>query len=1117
MSDYLNLLNVNVNSFRPRPDDILCQTTGSIKRENLAELAASLETHIICLTETWLCPSETDKDVALDGYNSILRKDRPDSYGGVALLLKNGIQYQNMLIESTLEIICAKVIFNNMTYYICCVYRPPTTTNRITDEFIGEFSRVVTIIRDQCNSTDHLIIAGDFNFHTKEWWQGSKDTVAGSKFNACLLEYDLNQVVGEPTHITRSGSSLLDLFIVDLSIETKIAVHPALTDKCKHHPVSCSVTSRNNNTPSKETFRKKVYKFAELNTDAIIAMNNHIYTITDWENQVRDNDVDDTVDYLTKSINETIDMFVRHKNITIHKDDKSWLQRRPHLKNLIRKRNKAFANYKRLHALGEVTTRAWTTYCKLRTHVQKDIHEAKKEDIAKFANNIDENINKKEFYTQLSKVIGKGKGCKNIDCIEGANGITHNNMEMAKAFSSYFANNSTIREPYPEPPPSIPLTHFRLNKPDITEHQITTSITALDENKSGGHDLINNKIIKLLAPALAPILNLLFSKSLADAYFPTSWKKSNVIPIYKGKGEKTALNNYRPISLTCSMGKLFESCVLKHLEIYLIHTVKWISPRQSGFTRGDSTTFQLTSIIDEITRALSNRKYVRYIFLDIEKAFDKAWHTAILNKLAQAGVSDPLLSWIKSYLENRDIRVLLNNGISEWIKINCGVPQGAVLAPLLFLIFINDLPEDLFSTTKLFADDTSLYAKISYNENEHAVSMRMQEDLDRIHAWSIKNLLVFNPTKIKEVIVTNSTREVTPLKFNGIVIERVSCYKHLGLKFQDNFKWNNFIADKIKSMKNLLNMLKPLKRHLTRKTLQKAYFTYIRPLIEYMTPFLGDIPLHLMKLIESTQYAACRVVANVPKGTPYLAILKDLGWSTINERFTYLRLLTYFKMYHCISPNYLNCLISTENQPSPTHEYNLRRNNNARHWTCTLPPAPSAATKKLFVYITTLEWNNLPQELVSELQLTVFKYKLKKILLSCPQTRYYSADRTYNGILTQLRLGFSNLHAHQFKRHIRDSPLCTTCNKPETTLHYLLLCPNYSVPRTKLLLSVKPILSILFPYIPTEFSMALNISNDIAHTLVAGNDELGLMNANILNATRSFIKESCRFRENNEN
>ena len=238
---------------------------------------------------------------------------------------------------------------------------------------------------------------------------------------------------------------------------------------------------------------------------------------------------------------------------------------------------------------------------------------------------------------------------------------------------------------------------------------------------------------------------------------PDKWKKANVIPVHK-KESKNLLKNYRPISLLPVCGKIFEKCIYNSLYGYL-QSNDILSKSQSGFRKGDSCISQLLAITHEI---YSNFDAIpsletRGIFLDISKAFDRVWHEGLLFKLKSYGINGPPLTLIKSFLSNRFQRVVLNGQTSNWKEVLAGVPQGSVLGPLFFLIFINDIPEGIKSNIKIFADDTSIFSVLKDNDRDTAI---LSEDLNLISNWDFRWKMSFNsdPSKQAKEIVFSKKR-----------------------------------------------------------------------------------------------------------------------------------------------------------------------------------------------------------------------------------------------------------------------------------------------------------------------------------------------------------------------
>ena len=292
--------------------------------------------------------------------------------------------------------------------------------------------------------------------------------------------------------------------------------------------------------------------------------------------------------------------------------------------------------------------------------------------------------------------------------------LFHNNKfvtdfkEKAELFNSFFAKQcSLIKNDCKLPPRLRFLTDKRLSTIKFVDTDILKIIRKLNPNKAHGHDKISIGMLKICDNSICRPLELIFNDCLANGIFPSVWKKGNIAPIHK-KNDKQHLNNYQPISLLPICSKIFERIIFNKIFRFFIK-YDLISQHQSGFKHGDSCINQLLSFTYEIYQSFDQGFDVPSVFLNISKAFDKVWHDGIIFKMKQNAISGKLLNLLSNFLRNSKQRVVLNGQTSSWADVNAGVPQGSILGPLLFLIYINDLAAGLSSNAKLFADDTSLF------------------------------------------------------------------------------------------------------------------------------------------------------------------------------------------------------------------------------------------------------------------------------------------------------------------------------------------------------------------------------------------------------------------------
>ena len=321
-----------------------------------------------------------------------------------------------------------------------------------------------------------------------------------------------------------------------------------------------------------------------------------------------------------------------------------------------------------------------------------------------------------------------------------------------------------------------------------------------------------------------------------------------------------------------------------------------IASNQSGFKPGDSCINQLIAITHEIYQSFDEGYEVRGVFLDISKAFDKVWHKGIIFKLKQNGISGNLLHLLSDFLKNRKQRVVLNGQFSSWATVNAGVPQGSILGPLLFLIYINDLTCDLSTNAKLFADDTSLFSTVY---NVHTSAKELNDDLEKVRNWATQWKMSFNPDlnkQAQEVIFSRKIKKQShpPLSFNNIRVSQTSSQKHLGVILDEKLTFEehkDMISAKIGKT---LNLLRKLQNVLPRAALITLYKSFVRPHLDY-----GDIIYEeaynssFHQKLESIQYNACLAITGAIKGTSREKLYQELGLETLQLRRWY-RQLSFF-------------------------------------------------------------------------------------------------------------------------------------------------------------------------------------------------------------------------------
>jgi hypothetical protein len=334
-----------------------------------------------------------------------------------------------------------------------------------------------------------------------------------------------------------------------------------------------------------------------------------------------------------------------------------------------------------------------------------------------------------------------------------------------------------------------------------------------------------------------------------------------------------------------------ERAVFKHLYIYL---KVLITKEQAGFLPSHSTVTQLLEIYDDIVQALDQKHEIQFTFFDISKAFDRVWHPGLIIKLQQLGITDDLLQWIISYLENRSQKVVLNGITSNELHTFAGVPQGSVLGPLLFLCFINDLPSGIINEMRLFADDTCLYAA---STNLLTSVANINHDLEIIREWAFKWNVDFNAAKTVSMLISRRRQPSNiDIIFDNHVVIPSEFYRHLRIIFNSEGTWSNHIDVIVSNALKRLSILRGLKYILDRKSLEIMYKSFVRPSLEYADILWDGITLHEASKLDKIQTEALRIISGITRSAPTITLYAETGFQKLSIRRKIHRLIMLYKI-----------------------------------------------------------------------------------------------------------------------------------------------------------------------------------------------------------------------------
>ena len=399
-------------------------------------------------------------------------------------------------------------------------------------------------------------------------------------------------------------------------------------------------------------------------------------------------------------------------------------------------------------------------------------------------------------------------------------------------------------------------------------------------------------MLKEYATHLAPVLAVIFQASIDQAMIPSDWKKANVTPLFK-KGDRANPGNYRPISLTCIACKVLEhiisSQMMDHFEKYNV-----LSDAQHGFRPRRSCESQLIITIHDIAIALDKGGQTDVILLDFQKAFDKVPHRRLLEKLCHYGIQGPLNNWICTFLSNRSQAVIIEGAKSGEVEVTSGVPQGSVLGPILFSIFINDLPTRVHSKVRLFADDCILYRQVKDQTDTSA----LQRDLQNLQEWCNEWLMDFHPEKCELLRITNKRNPInSTYQIKNHSLDMVDSKKYLGIHLHKKLSWNTHTQKVCSKANSTLGLLRRNMGNCPYDVKAACYTTLVRPQLEYGSTVWDPHTSKNIKALEMVQRRSARFICNdYRKGNSPSEMMSRLGWETLAERRRKAKAIMMFKI-----------------------------------------------------------------------------------------------------------------------------------------------------------------------------------------------------------------------------
>ena len=762
------------NQTSPRPLNICFSNVRGL-RGNFVDVQTFLSLHspdILALCETNLNDLIADREFDTQGYCTLVTKHDHlyRNMHGLGVYIKEGLPCarDTSLEVPEIPVMCFRLSLLHSTSYLFFIYRPQNDGCEVINHVADKIDNILTH-----QPSANICVFGDFNVHHIPWLVHSNHTdVVGIECFNFSVAYNLTQIVSSPTRIPDAPGqfpSLLDLYLTSDPDSSSASVLPPL-GKSDHCVVSVSVdfpTKSSSETP----FHRTIYRYSQADWDTFRSYLTD--APLDYFFRFRANKL---ATLLSEWILNGIDLFIPHRRFQQKPHSQPWFS--PACAAAIAHRNHFFHLYHQ-----DPNSHTKSQYRTASNRCKYVLNNAKNQ----YANMIKlrieaESLGSREFWRITNRVLNRGKS--SIPTIVNGPEIVSSSSDKASLFARNFASNSSLDDTEHELPEFPIRTDARLSTFKVTPKEVAKFISKLETSKAVGPDEIPAIVLKNLSPELSPILSKLFNRCIKESCFPGFWKTSSVCPVFKNSGQRSDPSKYRPISLLPIISKIFESIINSHISFHL-EKHNLLSDNQYGFRSSRSTADVLTVITDRISRALDCSFEARAIALDISKAFDRVWHKGLLYKLESYGITGSMLSLVRSFLSCRKMKVVLDGQSSDLFSLNSGVPQGSVLGPTLFLVYINDLPDQiLHSLVDIFADDTTLYSVSSKDLNFRSITSNLNADLSSISDWGKKWLVTFNETKTKTISFHHhKTLHRSPVLMNNIHLnESDSIDRLLGFK-----------------------------------------------------------------------------------------------------------------------------------------------------------------------------------------------------------------------------------------------------------------------------------------------------------------------------------------------
>ncbi len=892
--------------------------------------------HIIAVSETWLQDSHSDLLVNLPGY-SIYRHDRSiQRGGGVCIYLMDSVfcQFNVTILPNTLRCVeCLFLLITSPSFSLVlgCVYRPSSLTYECDCELF-------TFLTDLFLKYENLVVAGDFNLPNLLWplLHNVQSASSSCPLTDFLSNTHATQIVQDFTRF-RIGQnpSLLDLiFVSNRNIVTDLEHLPPV-GKSDHALLKFNMQTAINIIPKKTSVTKTFLDFDKINS---------ILETIDWKLKLSSNSVEENwLNFRNLLHSLQVECSVTKTYIT--NPSKPWLNNE--IFSLIRSKKSLWQKFKRSQLVVDYEL-----------HRQASNTLSKKIKLAResYEQRIIESNNPKSLFKYVRRTLNTESKELRLNRPDNTNTTTDYETAnlLAHTFSQFYSNiqHSSSSVVYGKQTEGI------IDDIPFEREKICEKLKSIKSHSCPGPDKILPVLLRNCSHLLSFPLYIIMKQSFRLSELPKDWKIAYITPIHKN-GNRLNAENYRPISLTSPVVKIMESIIVEHLDNFL-NKFAIIPREQFGFRKGRSVESNLLACLNDWSLAADNLKSIDVIYLDFAKAFDKVPLNLLMLKLKAYGVSGLLLAWIQSFLTNRKFCVRVSKQLSDIYNVISGVPQGSVLGPKLFLVYVADIPNDMVSSCAMYADDIKLY-------NDVANSHNLQNDLNKIFNWSENWGVPLNTKKCVVLHIGKNNPEKNYV-LNGVSLSKVLEHNDLGVLIDKKLSWTNHILRQVKKANSRMYILHRSFAKTNISIRAQLFKMYIRPILEFASVVWSPSRLQDLVTYENAQRRFTRWCFS-RRRPEYSRRIKSMNLISLSERKLRGDLIYTYKILRLGKDG--------------ADYFHLRKNERLRgHRLHISKPQCKTNIRRNFLSIRVInDWNKLSTDIIESENTNIFKNRLDKFYM----------------------------------------------------------------------------------------------------------------------------------------